>query len=97
MSYSCLEKRIKTLGFCCPKAYFHATTSWAHQRVADELMCSRISVRKWRRRVLFCERTSSCFVTASQTLYQQRRPVVSAGTDPARADGWPDALGGQTD
>ena len=86
MAYSILPARIQNLGFCCPYSYFFTTRKLSHAQVAQELLCSKVSVRKWRNRKLACPDSESCFLRSTSSLDQCRakRLAASAGTDPVQ-------------
>lgn len=83
MAYSIIPHRVQRLGFCCPYAYFFSTRKQSHATVALELQCSKISVRKWRKKTLLClgYGFSACFVNVKLDQRPVKSPSVSADTD----------------
>lgn len=79
MANKAIEAKIKSLGFCCPYAYFTATNWVKAQYVARELNCSKGSVHNWRRQKPTCPSNRGCFEELNP------EPAPHPGTDLDRA------------
>lgn len=88
MAYSIIPHRIQRLGFCCPYSYFFATRKQSHATVALELQCSKVSVRKWRKKPQQCLNALGCFLCSTGSLDQCRAQhhAVLMGIDLAQGD-----------
>lgn len=82
MANKAIEGKIKSLGFCCPYAYFEATKWTKPQYIARELACSRGSVHNWRRKKPKCSGANGCFQRASQESAQPHE----RGHDPVSSE-----------
>ena len=90
MPYNIIPRRIHTLGYCCPYAYFKASRFHTHEQLRQELLCSKVSVRKWRKKSLQCLNSSGCLCRAKVL-------AASLDTGSAPASESPAPIAAQTD
>lgn len=87
MAYQVIERKIYSLGYCCPYIFFWTTRTFSHREVALLLSCSLISIRKWRQRYrrneIHCLHQSyGCIKVALQHQRPATVPEPSADIDP---------------
>ena len=65
MAYHVIIYKVKSLGFCCPFAYYKATLSLSGTEISKELGVNRRTANRWRQRIVGGQACSpQCIVIA---------------------------------